>query len=93
MNVWTALSNFIKLSPSVSTFKKRYMDFYNVDCNPVYNVHNPLGLKLLHRLRTGLSHLREHKHKHHFKDTVNPFCLCDGRTIESTEHYLLRCPN
>ena len=93
MNVWTALSNFIKLSPSVSTFKKRYMDFYNADCNPVYNVHNPLGLKLLHRLRTGLSHLREHKHKDHFKDTVNPFCLCDGRTIESTEHYLLRCPN
>ena len=29
-------------------------------------------LQLLTRLRLGLSHLREHKFKHNFQDTLNP---------------------
>ena len=36
----------------------------------------------------GLSHLREHKSKHSFQDSLNPFCSC-GLDIESTVHYLL----
>ena len=35
---------------------------------PVYNMHNPNSLKLLTRLRLGLSHLNEHKFNHNFKD-------------------------
>ena len=27
---------------------------------PIYNVHNPVGLKLLTRLRIGFSHLDQH---------------------------------
>ena len=44
--------------------------------------------KTTHRLRVNLSHLREHKFRHNFLDTLNPLCL----EIESTSHYLLRCP-
>ena len=43
------------------------------------------------RLRLGLSHLRQHKFKHSFQDSLNPFCSC-GLDIESTAHFLLHCP-
>ena len=58
---------------------------------PVYNVHDPVGLKLLTRLRVNFSHLREHKFRHNFRDTLNPLCSC-SLEIETTNHYLLRCP-
>ena len=48
-------------------------------------------MKFITRLRLGLSHLREHKFKHSFQDSLNPFCRC-GLDIESTAHYLLHCP-
>ena len=34
--------------------------------------YNPQGITLITRLRFGLSHLREHKFKHSFQDTINP---------------------
>ena len=40
----------------------------------------------------GLSHLREHKFRHNFQDTLNPICSC-GENIETTTHYLLHCSN
>ena len=43
------------------------------------------------RLRLGLSHLREHKFKRGFQDTLNPLRSC-GNDVESTEHFLLHCP-
>ena len=48
-------------------------------------------MKLVTRLRLGLSHLREHKFKHSFQDTLNPLCGC-GLDIETTSHYFLHCP-
>ena len=36
------------------------------------SIHSPNGLKLLTRLRFGLSHLNEHKFNHNFKDYVYP---------------------
>ena len=39
-----------------------------------FNCHNPKGVKLLTRLRLDLSHLREHKFKHSFQDSLNPIC-------------------
>ena len=38
--------------------------------NPVYNIHDPIGLKFLTRLRVNFSHLREHKFRHNFLDTL-----------------------
>ena len=55
-------------------------------------MHNPHGIKLLTRLRVGLSHLREHKFRHNFQDSLDPFCNC-GRHIETTIHFFLHCSN
>ena len=48
-------------------------------------------MKLITRLRLGLNHLRQHKFKHSFQNSLNPFCNC-GQDIESTAHILLHCP-
>ena len=47
-------------------------------------------LNLLQDLRLSLSHLREHKFKHSFQDTINPLCKC-GQDIESSTHCFLHC--
>ena len=47
-------------------------------------------IKLLTRLRLGLSHLDEHKFNHNFVDCVNPFCTCNLEP-ESTSHFFLHC--
>ena len=57
----------------------------------VFKCRNPDGIKFITRLRLGLSHLREHKFKHSFQDSLNPLCKC-GIEVESTSHFLLRCP-
>ena len=59
-----------------------------LECSP----HNPFGIKLLTRLRLGLSHLHEHKFRHCFQDTLNPLCEC-SKDIESTMHFFLHCTN
>ena len=43
---------------------------------PSYNIHNLVGVKLLTRLRLGLSHLSQKKFNHNFQNCVNPLCLC-----------------
>ena len=49
-----------------------------------------MGLKLLTRLRLGLSHFNEHRFNHNFQSFINPLCSC-SLTIESTTHFLLHC--
>ena len=56
----------------------------------IYRIHNPVGLKLLTRLRLGLSHLNEHRFNHNFQSCINPLCSC-SLAIESTTHFLLHC--
>ena len=56
----------------------------------MYNIFDPIGLKLLTRLRLGFSHLNEHKFRHNFLDCLNPLCTCSLET-EDTIHYLLHC--
>ena len=58
----------------------------------VFSCHNLRGVKLLTRLRLGLSHLREHKFKHGFQGTLDPICSCDN-DIETSAHFLLQCPH
>ena len=45
---------------------------------------------MITRLRLGFSHLREHKFKLNFRDTLTPLCSCSIE-VESTSHYFLRC--
>ena len=56
----------------------------------MYNIHNPLGLKLLTRLRIGLSHLNEARFNHNFESYLNPLCIC-SLEVESTTHFFLHC--
>ena len=75
----------------MSLFKTNILKLIRPSPNSAYICHNSKGLKFITRLRLGLSHLREHKFKHSFQDTINPLCSC-GIDIESTEHFLLHCP-
>ena len=59
--------------------------------NSVFRCHNPKGVKLLTRLRLGLSH-REHKFKHGCLDSLNQVCSC-GQDIETSTHFRLHCSN
>ena len=68
------------------------MEFFNINPNNIYEIHYPIALKYLTRLRLGLSHLRLHKYMHNFADTTSIFCSCSKGVPESTEHYLLHCP-
>ena len=58
--------------------------------NPIYDIHDPTGIKFLTRLRLGLSHLNEHKFKHNFRDCLNPLYSC-SLEVESTTHFFLHC--
>ena len=90
-NKWNNLDPKIRKSNSISIFKSNILKFIRSKPNNVYYCHNPKGIKLLTRLRLGLSHLCEHKFKHNFQDCLNPICLC-GNEIENSTHYLLHCP-
>ena len=81
----------IRNSSSFNIFRKSILKFIKPSANSLFNCHNPKGIKFITRLRLGLSHLREHKFKHSFQDSLNPFCSC-GLDIESTAHFLLHCP-
>ena len=50
-----------------------------------------MGIPMHTRIRLGLSHLREHKFKHSFQNTLNPIHNC-GNDVESAIHYFLHCP-
>ena len=49
------------------------------------------GVVFLNRLRVGFSHLNEHKFRHGFRDTLDPFCVCRTNSVENTQHFLLHC--
>ena len=82
----------IRNSASLNTFKKKLLNFIGPCANSIFDIHNPLGIKLLARLRLGLSHLHEHKFRPCFQDTLNRFCEC-GKDIESTMHFFFHCTN
>ena len=82
----------IRESKSVEKFKNSLLNFIRPKPNTIFRIHNPLGIKLLTRLRVGFSHLREHKFKHNFQDTLNPLCNC-GLEVETTVHFFLHCHN
>ena len=87
---WNNLDLHIKISKSISIFKSNILKFIWPKPNNVYYYHNPKGIRILTRLRLGLSDLREHRFKHSFQDSLNPLCFC-GNEIETSTHYLLHC--
>ena len=76
----------------MNIFKKSLFKFVRLSGCSVFKCYNLRGVKLLTRLRLGLSHLCEHKLKHSFQDILNPICSC-GNDIETSAHFLLHCPH
>ena len=90
INEWNKLNGNLRNGSSIYKFKNYLTKFIKVKENSTFSISDPLGLKLLTRLRLNFSHLNEHKFRHNFRDTVNPMCS-SGAGIETTGDYLLRC--
>ena len=69
---------------SYSVFYKALLDFIHPKAKSTIGTNDVSDLKLLARFRVGFSHLREHKFKHNFRDTLNPLCL---RSLEAENTY------
>ena len=89
---WNKLDLNIRNSESLNVFRNSLLKFIHPSGSSVFNCHNPRGVKLLNRLRLGLSQLREDKFKHGFQDSLNPFCSC-GNDIKTLAHFLLHRPH
>ena len=85
------LNPSLRNSKSISIFKEIILNFIRLSPNSCFDFHNPKRFKVITRLRLSLSHLREHKFKDSFQDTINPLCNC-GQDIESPTHFFLHCP-
>ena len=71
-------------------FDKMLLNFIRTIGNSTYKIYDPLGIKLLTRLRLGLSHLSEHKFRHKFADSLIPL---RSFSLETPHHFFLRCQN
>lgn len=91
INEWNKLDVAIRELDSLPLFKKSILEFIRPKPSPIYNIMDSLGLKLLTRLRVSMSHLKDHKHRHNFADTLVPLCNCGLLESETTSHFLLRC--
>ena len=88
---WNNLNPILRNSKSFVDFKNSILEFIRPSPSNVFNCNNHKGIRLITRLRVGMSHLREHKFKQNFQDCLNPICSC-GLDIESTSHVRLHCP-
>ena len=89
INEWNKLNFSIRAS-SFNIFRANLIKIIRPIPNSVFGIFNPLGLKLITRLRLGLSHLNDHRFKHNFNDCINPLSMC-SLDIEPTVHYFLHC--
>ena len=69
---WNNFSPEVCKSVLHEVFKNSLQKFIRSSPNSLFNVFGFLEIKLLTRLRLGLSYLREHKFNHNFQDTINP---------------------
>ena len=90
LNEWFKLDDSIRNSESIEIFKSKLLSLIRPVQSNIYSIFDEKGLKLLTRLRLGLSHLNEHKFRHNFRDCLSPLCSC-SLEIEDTSNYLLQC--
>ena len=82
---WFNLNASIRNSESLMIFTSRLLLFNRPNRRNVYIIIDPIGLKLLTRLRLDCSPLSEHKFRYNFQDCLNPLCSC-SLEIEETVH-------
>ena len=87
---WNKLDPDLLRCDSYNVFKSNISKLMRSSCNSFFDCHNPIGIKHITQIRLGLSHLREHKFKHSFQDTLNPICSC-GNDFESAILFFLPC--
>ena len=80
----------IKRSEYFESLESSSLKIGRPTAKPTYNIHNPIGLKFLTRVRLGLIHHNERKFKHNFQDCANSLCSC-SLEIESFSHFFLHC--
>ena len=91
VNEWYKIDSSLREAKSIKHLKSMFKEFFNLKQRSLFALHDPLGVKLLSRLRLKFSHLHKHKFRHNFKDTPSPICGCCSKT-ERTDHFFLRCP-
>ena len=74
----------IRNSETLKIFKLKILKFIRPTANSIFSCRNPIGVKLLARLRLRLSHS--------FQDKLNLLCCC-GKEFETVFHFLLSCSN
>ena len=85
---WSSLDLQIRIL-FYTAFREHFIDEFRQIPNSVFNIHNPVGIKLLTRLRLGLlSHLNEHRFNHKFQNFTSLKCVCSFEN-ESTTHFFL----
>ena len=90
----TAIKEFKKIDYQINhrlsfeSFRRVLLKSIKPVPNFLFDACDPHGVKLLTRLRVGLSHLGEQKFRYGFNDTVDPFCPCNRET-ETASHFFL----
>ena len=90
MREWDQLDESIKISPTVSVFKREIMSLIRPQKRSWFGFHDVEGVRLLTCLQVEFSDLREHRFGHNFQCS-SPMCFCQTG-IENNEHFLLHCP-
>ena len=61
--------------------------------NSLFSIYNPIGVKLLTRLRLQLSHLNEYKFRNGLEmkfrneDTISPMCSCNAEMENNEQRF------
>ena len=90
IRAWNKLDPDKRSGLSYSSFHKALLNFIRPTENEIFNIHDQVGTKLLTRLRSGFSHLCEHKFWHNFEGNLNPLCPCSIEA-KTTLNFFLRC--
>ena len=65
---WNKLDGYISNPDFFEVLKKHLLSLFRPVPNSICNIHNPLGVKYLTRLRIRFSHVKGHEYKHNFQD-------------------------
>ena len=88
---WSKVDLAIRNAKSLGIFKSNTLKFFRPTPRSFFNCYSHKGIRLMTRLRLGLSRLHEHKFNQNFQNCINPPCSC-AMDIESTSHFFIHCP-
>ena len=71
-------------------FRKKIPRFIKPTEKRSSSIQDPLGIKLLNKLRVYFSHKNLHNYRHNLADTLNPLYSCSLET-DRTAHFFLGC--